>query len=159
MSPDQHTGKEVKRGHLQLVEDSNVEDVINQVFERTVEDQLISPTFVVDYPAPLCPLTRRKPDDETLALRFEAFIASMELANAYSELNDPAVQRANLEAQLDGQDETMAVMDDDFLLALEYGMPPAGGLGMGIDRLTMILTNQPSIRDVILFPVQRPRTG
>ena len=148
-----------KRAETLGIEHKTLDDtvVINQVFERTVEDQLISPTFVVDYPAPLCPLTRRKPDDETLALRFEVFIASMELANAYSELNDPAVQRANLEAQLDGQDETMAVMDDDFLQALEYGMPPAGGLGMGIDRLTMILTNQPSIRDVILFPVQRPR--
>ncbi len=131
--------------------------VINEVFEATVEEKLIQPTFVLDYPAALCPLTRRKPDDETLALRFELFVASMELANAYTELNDPAVQQANFEAQLAGQDETMAVMDEDFVRALEHGMPPAGGMGMGIDRLAMLLTNQASIRDVILFPLQRPR--
>jgi lysyl-tRNA synthetase class 2 len=131
--------------------------VINDVFEATVEDRLIQPTFVLDYPAGICPLTRRKPDDDTLAQRFEAFVAGMELANAYTELNDPEVQRTNFQAQLAGQDETMAVMDEDFVRALEHGMPPAGGLGMGIDRLAMLLTDQASIRDVILFPLQRPR--
>jgi lysyl-tRNA synthetase, class II len=132
--------------------------VINEVFEATVEPKLMQPTFVLDYPAPICPLTRRKPDDPNIALRFEAFVAGMELGNAYTELNDPAVQEENFRRQLSGEkrDETMAVMDDDFVLALRYGMPPAGGLGVGIDRLVMLLTNSPSVRDVILFPLQRP---
>lgn len=133
--------------------------VVNEVFEATVEPKLIQPTFVLDYPAPICPLTRRKPDDPSIALRFEAFVAGMEIGNAYTELNDPAVQEENFRRQLAGEnrEETMAVLDEDFLLALEYGMPPAGGLGVGIDRLVMLLTNSTSIRDVILFPLQRPR--
>ncbi len=129
--------------------------VVNDVFEETVEPHLIQPTFVYDYPAALCPLTRRHPDDPNIALRFEAYVACMELGNAYTELNDPDVQHANLKQQLSGQHETMAVMDDDFVLALQYGMPPAGGLGVGIDRLVMLLTDSSSIRDVILFPLQR----
>lgn len=134
--------------------------VINELFEATVEPTLIQPTFVLDYPAPICPLTRRKPDDPNIALRFEAFVAGHELGNAYTELNDPAVQEENFRRSLAGEkkDETMAVFDEDFVLALQYGMPPAGGLGIGIDRLVMLLTNSPSIRDVILFPLQRPRT-
>jgi lysyl-tRNA synthetase, class II len=132
--------------------------VTNEVFERTVEPHLIQPTFVLDYPAPLCPLTRRRADDPTIALRFEAYVAGMEVGNAYSELNDPAVQEETFGRTLAGQeDETMAVMDEDFLLALQYGMPPAGGLGVGIDRLVMLVTNSTSIRDVILFPLQRPQ--
>ncbi len=132
--------------------------VANAVFEATVEPHLIQPTFVLDYPAPLCPLTKRDPQDPSIALRFEVFVAGMELGNAYSELNDPLVQRETLSKGLAGEgDETMAVMDEDFIMAMEYGMPPAGGLGVGIDRLVMLLTNQPSIRDVILFPLQRPR--
>ncbi|MBN1491715.1 MAG: lysine--tRNA ligase, partial [Phycisphaerae bacterium] len=141
------------------IEDAKMDDAVvtNEVFEATVEEKLIQPTFVLDYPAPLCPLTRRKPDDPNLALRFEAFVAGMEIANAYTELNDPDVQRETFSAQLAGEgDETMRVMDDDFVTALEYGMPPAGGLGVGIDRLVMLLTNSTSIRDVILFPLQRP---
>jgi len=131
--------------------------VINAVFEATVEDRLIQPTFVLDYPAPLCPLTRRRADDPSLALRFETYVAGMEIANAYTELNDPEIQRETFSSQLKGEgDETMRVMDEDFVTALEYGMPPAGGLGVGIDRLVMLLTNSTSIRDVILFPLQRP---
>ena len=132
--------------------------VVNEVFEATVEPKLIQPQFVLDYPAPICPLTRRKPDDPNIALRFEAFVAGMEIGNAYTELNDPAIQEENLKRSLAGErkDETMAVLDEDFLLALKYGMPPAGGLGVGIDRLVMLLTNSTSIRDVILFPLQRP---
>ncbi|HSW47274.1 MAG TPA: lysine--tRNA ligase [Phycisphaerae bacterium] len=134
--------------------------VVNEVFEATVEPRLIQPTFVLDYPAAICPLTRRKSDDPNIALRFEAFAGNMELCNAYTELNDPAVQEENFRRTLAGEnrDETMAVMDEDFVLALQYGLPPAGGLGMGIDRLVMLLTNSPSIRDVILFPLQRPRS-
>jgi len=130
--------------------------VVNEVFEATVEHHLIQPTFVYDYPAAICPLTRRDPHDASIALRFEAFVAGMELGNAYTELNDPDVQAANLRRPVAGEgDETMAVMDEDFITALEYGMPPAGGLGVGIDRLVMLLTDSHSIRDVILFPLQR----
>ncbi len=131
--------------------------IVNDVFEATVEHHLVQPTFVCDYPAAICPLTRRHPDDLSIALRFEAFVAGMELGNAYTELNDPDVQAENLRRTVAGEgDETMAVMDEDFVTALEYGMPPAGGLGVGIDRLVMLLTDSPSIRDVILFPLQRP---
>lgn len=131
--------------------------VINEVFEATVEHHLVNPTFVLDYPAALCPLTKRKRDKPELAERFELYVAGMELANAYTELNDPAVQEENFKIQLRGQQETMAKMDRDFLTALRYGMPPAGGLGIGIDRLVMILTGATSIRDVILFPHLRPK--
>jgi len=130
--------------------------VINAVFESTVEDNLINPTFVIDYPAELCPLTKRKKDDARFAERFELYIAGMELANAYTELNDPAVQEENFQIQLRGQEETMATMDKDFITALKYGMPPAGGLGIGIDRLVMVLAGATSIRDVVLFPLLRP---
>ena len=130
--------------------------VINEVFEETVEKNLINPTFVIDYPAVLCPLTKRKKDNPDYAERFELFIGKMELANAYTELNDPVVQEENFRIQLRGQDETMATMDEDFINALKYGMPPAGGLGIGIDRLVMLLTSVTTIRDVILFPLLKP---
>jgi len=143
------------------IEESNKDDavVINEIFEAAVEPHLVQPTFVKDYPAELCPLTRRDPDDPTIALRFEAFVANMEIANAYSELNDPAVQEANFAGQLRGEaeGETMRVMDEDFVTSLRHGMPPAGGLGIGIDRVVMLLTNTQTIRDVILFPLLRPR--
>lgn len=133
--------------------------VVNAVFEATVEHHLVEPTFVYDYPAAICPLTRRDPNDPSIALRFEAFVARMELGNAYTELNDPEVQEENFRRTVAGEgEETMAVMDEDFVLALEYGMPPAGGLGVGIDRLVMLLTDSHSIRDVILFPLQRAAT-
>lgn len=130
--------------------------VVNEVFEAYVEDKLMNPTFVMDYPAALCPLTKRKTDNPEIAERFELFVAGMEIANAYTELNDPAVQHDNFCRQLQGQEETMATMDDDFVTALRYAMPPAGGLGFGVDRLVMLLTSSASIRDVILFPVMRP---
>ncbi len=117
------------------------------------------PTFVIDYPAPLCPLTRPKEDDPSLADRFELFIAGMELANAYTELNDPDIQELRFREQLSGVDEeeqSFRTFDADFVEALKVGMPPAGGLGVGIDRIVMLLTNQLSIRDVILFPFMRP---
>ena len=130
--------------------------VISEVFEAAVEHHLINPTFVIDYPKALCPLTKGKKDAPEYAERFELFIAKMELANAYTELNDPAVQEENFRIQLKGQQETMATMDEDFITALKYGMPPAGGLGIGIDRLIMILTGAASIRDVVLFPLLKP---
>jgi lysyl-tRNA synthetase, class II len=135
--------------------------VINDVFEETVEEALVNPTFVIDYPAAICPLTRQSKADPRYAERFELFVGKMELANAYTELNDPDVQEANFRQQLRGQSEedTMAKMDEDFINALKYGMPPAGGLGIGIDRLIMLLTNATSIRDVVLFPLLKPLAG
>ena len=127
--------------------------LVNKVFEATVEGSLVNPTFVVDYPAALCPLTKRRKDNPEYAERFELFIGRMELANAYTELNDPLVQEENFKLQLRGQEETMAKMDADFITALKYGMPPAGGLGIGIDRLIMVLTGAASIREVVLFPL------
>jgi len=135
--------------------------VINEVFEATVEEALVNPTFVIDYPAAICPLTRQSKADPRYAERFELFVGRMELANAYTELNDPDVQEANFRSQLRGlsEEDTMAKMDEDFITALKYGMPPAGGLGIGIDRLIMLLTNAPSIRDVVLFPLLKPLAG
>ena len=139
------------------INESQMDDlvVINEVFEATVEDKLVDPTFVIDYPAALCPLTKRSKKEPDYAERFELFVAKMELANAYTELNDPAEQYENFRIQLRGQEDTMATMDEDFITALKYGMPPAGGLGIGIDRLVMVLTGALSIRDVILFPLLR----
>jgi len=145
------------------LEEANKDDavVVNELFDTVVVPELGKsdrPVFVLDYPADICPLTRRSPDDPTLALRFELFIAGMEIANAYTELNDPAVQEANFTRQLRGEGDaaSMRTMDEDFVTALRHGMPPAGGLGVGIDRVVMLLTNNPSIRDVILFPMLRP---
>jgi len=137
------------------IDETGMDDavVINEVFEATVEEKLINPTFVMDYPAAICPLTKRKKSDPNYAERFEMYIAGMELANAYTELNDPAVQEENFRHQLRGQHDTMAKMDEDFITALKYGMPPAGGLGIGVDRLVMVLTGATSIRDVVLFPL------
>ena len=134
-------------------------DVIkNEVFEEKVEDALQGPIFVIDYPSSICPLTKRKADDPSIAERFELFVQGMEVANAYTELNDPDLQEQLFLTQLEGQKEedSMAKMDHDFVRALRHGMPPAGGLGIGIDRLVMLLTGSSSIRDVILFPLLRP---
>jgi lysyl-tRNA synthetase class 2 len=149
-----------KAGKLD-VDEAGMDDavVVNELFEATVEKNLVNPTFVIDYPAVLCPLTKRKKDDPKYAERFELYIARMELANAYTELNDPAQQYENFLIQLRGQEESMATMDEDFITALKYGMPPAGGLGIGIDRLIMVLTGALSIRDVVLFPLLRPAKG
>lgn len=131
--------------------------IINDVFEETVEDHLQGPVFVIDYPASICPLTKRRRDDPEIAERFELFVRGMELANAYTELNDPRLQEELFRTQLEGlpEEDSMAKMDHDFVKALKVGMPPAGGLGIGIDRLVMLLTNSRSIRDVILFPLLR----
>jgi lysyl-tRNA synthetase class 2 len=132
--------------------------VVNHVFEERIQDKLTGPIFVSDYPAAMCPLTKRKRDNPVIAERFELFVLGMELANAYTELNDPMAQEQNFRQQLAGipEDESMAKMDEDFIRALKHGMPPAGGLGVGIDRLVMLLTNTQTIRDVILFPLLRP---
>jgi lysyl-tRNA synthetase class 2 len=134
-------------------------DVIkSEVFEKQVEDRLTGPIFVLDYPASICPLTKRKAGNPAIAERFELFVGGMEVANAYTELNDPDLQEALFSRQLEGlaEEESMARMDRDFVRALRHGMPPAGGLGIGIDRLVMLLTDSQSIREVILFPLLRP---
>jgi lysyl-tRNA synthetase class 2 len=132
--------------------------VVHHLFEEKVEDKLSGPVFVYDYPASLCPLTKRKKGASNIAERFELYVNSMELANAYTELNDPITQEATFRQQLAGlpEEDSMARMDEDFVRALRHGMPPAGGLGIGVDRLVMLLTNTQTIRDVILFPLLRP---
>jgi lysyl-tRNA synthetase, class II len=132
--------------------------LVHNLFEECVEPTLSGPVFVHDYPAALCPLTKRQRGNANIAERFELYIHGMELANAYTELNDPITQEATFRRQLVGlpEDDSMAKMDHDFIRSQRHGMPPAGGLGIGIDRLVMLLTNTQTIRDVILFPLLRP---
>jgi lysyl-tRNA synthetase class 2 len=134
-------------------------EALTEIFENHVEEQLIQPTIIYDYPVETSPLSKSKPDDPAFVERFEIYAAGMEIGNAYTELNDPQEQRRRFEMQLDMRehgDEEAHQMDEDYVRALSYGMPPTGGEGIGIDRITMIFTGAKSIRDVILFPLLRP---
>jgi lysyl-tRNA synthetase class 2 len=146
-------GVEVKPG-------SGAGKITTGIFEALCEDRLVQPTFVYDFPTEVSPLSKQKPDDADTVERFELYIGGFEIANAFSELNDPVEQRRRFEAQLTGRaggDLEAHAMDEDYIRALEYGLPPTGGEGVGIDRLAMLLTDSPSIRDVILFPLMRTR--
>ena len=150
---------EMLHAHFELTDGPG--KLLAVVFETVAEDHLIQPTIIYDYPAEVSPLSKTKPGDPTMVERFELYIAGMEIANAYSELNDPAEQKARFEQQLIARnrgDEEAHEMDFDYVRALSYGMPPTAGEGIGIDRLTMVLTNSQSIRDVILFPLLRPES-
>ncbi|MCQ2565304.1 MAG: lysine--tRNA ligase [Clostridia bacterium] len=151
---------EVAKAHNIQVEAKHQRgDILSLFFEEYCEDKLIQPTFVLDHPIEISPLTKKKPDDPMMTQRFELFIAGHEYANAYSELNDPIDQRQRFEAQMKLRelgDLEASEMDEDFLLAVEYGMPPTGGCGIGVDRFVMLLTNNTSIRDVLLFPTMKP---
>ena len=146
--------------HLDVTPAMGAGHIAAAIFEALCEDDLIQPTFVYDFPTEVSPLSKQKPDDPDTVERFELYIAGFEVANAFSELNDPVEQRRRFEEQLRqraGGDEEAHAMDEDYIRALEFGMPPAAGEGVGIDRLVMLLTNSPSIRDVILFPLMRPK--
>lgn len=147
-----------KEHHIEFEDRHKKGDILNLFFEEYVEDKLVQPTFVMDHPVEISPLTKKKPDNPDYVERFELFITGREMANAYSELNDPIDQRARFEAQealKAAGDEEANSIDEDFLNALAYGMPPTGGIGFGIDRMVMLLTDSAAIRDVLLFPTMK----
>jgi lysyl-tRNA synthetase class 2 len=161
ITTDAQARQAVAKLGMKVEENASRGELINEVFEAFVEDKLIQPTFIYGHPVEISPLAKRNREHPELTDRFEVFIMQREIANAFSELNDPIDQKERFMKQVEKRargDAEAHMMDDDYINALEYGMPPAGGLGIGIDRLVMIITGSTSIRDVILFPTLRPRT-
>ncbi len=155
---DEEARAEMDRRGIHVEKDARRGDCLAALFDEYVEPTLIQPTFITDYPVEISPLAKRKPEDPTLTERFEFFITGHEMGNAFSELNDPIDQRRRFEEQMQQRiaQGAKAEIDEDFVNALEYGMPPTGGLGFGIDRMVMLLTDSPTIRDVLLFPTMKP---
>ena len=158
VTTDEEAIKLAKEHHLEVEPHHHKGDVVDLFFEEYCENKMIQPTFIIDHPIEISPLTKKKPEDPSKVERFELYINGWEMCNAYSELNDPVDQRERFAAQdanAAAGDEEAQHTDEDFLNALEVGMPPTGGIGYGIDRLCMLLTDEPAIRDVLLFPTMK----